>query len=309
MSGTAATVLFIGGAGRSGSTLLESMLGQVPGVVAAGELTHLWDRGMTQDQLCGCGRPFSACPFWRDVLRVASGADPLPSPAALLRLKRRALSVAAWPVRGGARRRYLSVLATLYRAIAEVGGASVVVDSSKYPPEAYLLRGLPAHGLGVRYAHLVREPNAVVFSWQRKRLRPEVHDRTVYMPRYPWWKTTGAWLVYNALFDVLGRGEPGAVLRIRYEDLMDRPGDVLDRVCRHAGLERPDLGFVRGREVVLAPNHTVSGNPSRFRTGSVALTPDTAWRDGAPRWQAGAVNLLTAWQRRAYGYTGPEAGS
>src|SRR6476469_754930 len=57
----AAPVLFIAGWGRSGSTLLDRMLGQVPGVFSAGELRDIWDRGVREDRLCGCGQPFHEC--------------------------------------------------------------------------------------------------------------------------------------------------------------------------------------------------------------------------------------------------------
>ena len=39
-------VLFIGGLGRSGSTLIEKLLNELPGMVAVGELVHLWERGL-----------------------------------------------------------------------------------------------------------------------------------------------------------------------------------------------------------------------------------------------------------------------
>ena len=39
-----------------------------------------------------------------------------------------------------------------------------------------------------------------------------------------------------------------------------------------------DLPFDDERTVRLAPNHTVSGNPSRFTTGSVRIEADDAWR-------------------------------
>ena len=38
-------VLFIGGLGRSGSTLLDRMLGRLDDVWSVGELVHLWERG------------------------------------------------------------------------------------------------------------------------------------------------------------------------------------------------------------------------------------------------------------------------
>ena len=39
-------VIYLGGLGRSGSTLLERLLAEVPGACACGEIAHLWQRGI-----------------------------------------------------------------------------------------------------------------------------------------------------------------------------------------------------------------------------------------------------------------------
>src|SRR5688500_6785417 len=60
-------VLLLGGAGRSGATVLERVLGELPGACSAGELVHLWQRGVLDDETCGCGESFGRCPFWVEV--------------------------------------------------------------------------------------------------------------------------------------------------------------------------------------------------------------------------------------------------
>ncbi len=66
-------VLFLGGLGRSGTTLLERILGELPGVTPLGEVVHLWQRGIRADEKCGCGVRFAACPFWQRVGEHAFG--------------------------------------------------------------------------------------------------------------------------------------------------------------------------------------------------------------------------------------------
>ena len=69
-------VLFIGGYARSGSTVLDILLGQSEGFCSVGELRFIWQRGFVEDQRCGCGETFSQCPFWTRVVDVAfGGAD------------------------------------------------------------------------------------------------------------------------------------------------------------------------------------------------------------------------------------------
>ena len=75
---TAVPVAFVGGHGRSGSTLLSRVLGAVPGFVTVGELCYLWDQGVLMDRMCGCGKSFSECEFWTAVGKEAFGGwDPV----------------------------------------------------------------------------------------------------------------------------------------------------------------------------------------------------------------------------------------
>ena len=62
-----ARVLYLGGLGRSGTTLVERLLGELPSVCALGEVVHLWQRDVLNDERCGCGAKFSACTFWKRV--------------------------------------------------------------------------------------------------------------------------------------------------------------------------------------------------------------------------------------------------
>jgi hypothetical protein len=56
-------LLLIGGIGRSGSTLLDRMLGQLAGISSVGELVHVWRRGLAENNRRGCGARFGDCPF------------------------------------------------------------------------------------------------------------------------------------------------------------------------------------------------------------------------------------------------------
>jgi hypothetical protein len=60
-------VLFLAGKGRSGGTLLASLLGQLPGFFNVGELNRLWDWGLVNNHHCGCGLPFQECPTWNAI--------------------------------------------------------------------------------------------------------------------------------------------------------------------------------------------------------------------------------------------------
>ena len=246
-------VLFIAGWGRSGSTLLDRMLGQVPGVFSAGELRDIWQRGVAENRLCGCGAPFRDCEVWRKVGEVAFGGwdafdvaearalrDTLDRPWATPRLLGSRLS----PVGDRDVARYVDLLARLYAAIVEVTGARVIVDSSKIATFALLARQVP--GLELRSVHLVRDPRGVVHSWRKQVVRADGGGRDA-MLRYGVVGASARYVAYNGLAHGLRLLGPYRFLR--YEDLLGAPRDTVARVLAFAGVASPGetLGFLRGR--------------------------------------------------------------
>src|SRR3954453_5871316 len=129
-------VLFIGGLGRSGSTLIDRILGQTPGVCSVGELVFLWDRALSSNELCGCGERFRACPFWKEIGDAAFGGWDRIDPASMRSWQHRvdrnryipAMLAPSFAPRYRARREpYTELMGRLYGAIAAVTGAKLIV--------------------------------------------------------------------------------------------------------------------------------------------------------------------------------------
>ncbi len=305
-------VLFLGGLGRSGTTLLERVLGELPGAVALGEIVHLWERSLVLDESCGCGEAFSRCPFWCQVGEVAFGGWSAVDPVRIGHLRaavdrtRFIPRLARQPAggdRGGPLEEYLGYYRKVYAAAAEVSGASVVIDSSKHPSLAFCLRGSP--DIGLRVVHCVRDSRAVAYSWTKQVPRPEAGDPGEMMTRYSPAKSALLWDSHNAVFALLGRlGTP--ILRVRYEDFVAQPRSSIRAIAGFAGIATNDraLGFVGDRQVELSPGHTTSGNPMRFRTGVVPIRPDDAWRAALRPTYRRSVTALTLPMLARYGYLG-----
>ena len=303
------SVLFIGGFGRSGTTLLERMLGQAPGVTALGEVLHLWERGLQDDDLCGCGEPFSRCPFWQAVGERAYGGWGAVPPANAVAdreavVSNRRVPALIVPIQSTARRlrrdRLLRRLDLLYGAAADISGARLLVDSSKHPAYAFLLRRSRRN---LRCLLMVRDPRGVAWSWSKTVVRPEVRATETLMPTYGLLGSAMRWSVYGLLFHLLSRlGVP--VLVVRYEDLISDPQGTLRRIFSFADIEpsEADLAHITGSDVVLSVNHTVAGNPMRFRTGRLSLRLDEAWRTSMSATHQFIVGTATIVQRAAYGY-------
>jgi hypothetical protein len=303
-------VLYIGGYGRSGTTLLLRLLGEMPGVVAVGELFDIWDRSYRQNQLCGCGVAFHDCPFWTDVTREAFGCLPADLPAeryqALSQQARGTASVVRlWlPFLRSRRYRrrltaYARVLDRLYGAIGDVSRARFIVDSSKEPHQAWVLREAP--GIELHVVHQVRDSRAVAFSWRRHKVRPEIHWRAQEMDRHTVARSAIEWDIHNFLVSTR-RSSLASYILVRYEDLVARPDIVLTTIARAIG-ETWDVGkLVGAHDLTLRPSHTASGNPSRFSVGSVSIRTDDEWIDNMRREDRILSTAITAPGLLRYGY-------
>lgn len=304
-------ILYIGGAGRSGSTLLEMMIGEMHGFLRAGELTYIWERGFLENQLCGCGRPFRECPFWGDVLASSFGDLTEAEVRDIQKAKEKCCRL--WSIPGIVNpeisgrtakvkmNTYRSALTRLYAGLWEIGGGRCIIDSSKYPAEAFLLSGLT--GVEVRYIHLVRDPRGVAFSWQRRKKRPEIHWRRALMPRYPVAVTAVAWRVYNRLFEWIGAKSPEAYLRVQYEEMITEPERVMRRIALFVGFNCDSRNYISDGKINFTTNHSVSGNPIRFKTGAVTLRNDDVWREKMRWWKRMLVSMLAGGMMNRYGYS------
>lgn len=312
MNTTPVRVLFVGGLGRSGSTLLDRMLGEMPEVCAVGEVVHLWERGVANGERCGCGLPFPLCDFWLRVGKEAfdgwSNVD-LDRVATLRRRvdRTRHISWTALPrLPAGIRAEiaeYAGYYARIYRAVRSVSGCDVVVDSSKHASLAFVLRW--SRDVDLRVLHLVRDSRGVAHSWAKRVRRPDVVDGgEEWMAQSNPVKVGLQWDAQNAAFDLLATtGTP--VRRERYEDLVADPTAFLSRTRAFAGLpyDPSALSFVSGQLVHLKTGHSVSGNPMRFSSGQVQLRSDDAWREELATGPRRLVSTLTIALRFRYGYS------
>ena len=301
-------VLFIGGYGRSGSTLLDRVLGEVDGFFSAGELRHVFKEGYVENRLCGCGEPFWDCPFWTQVSQEAFGGGVPFDPGELLRVKERVdrywrLPQLIWGI-GSRRRRadlawYLMRLRRFYAAIASVSGARVIVDSSKDVSHGYVLNAI-GPPVEPYVCHLVRDSRGVAHSWARPKFNPGNGQD---MDRYSPVRTSAEWVAINALTGLQKRVNPRYEL-LRYDEFASDPAGATQRVLELLGESDRDVPLADGRRLAGGPNHTVAGNPMRFGRREIEITADERWRREMPDASRALVTALTLPTLLRHGFVG-----
>lgn len=310
------TVGYIGGLGRSGSTLLERIAAGLRGVAVLGEVVHVWSRGVLDDELCGCGERFSSCPFWQPIGDLAFGGWSAADAREMVRLQEavdrtrhlRTLTRRRPGAYDQAAVEYVARFDAVHEAAARVADAPVVIDSSKHASTAFLLYKYGAADL--RVVHMVRDSRGVAYSWTKEMRRPEAATGSSIelMHRYRPWQAAVQWNAQNLAFEWLARrGAP--TWQLRYEHLLADPVRATEQLAEFLGAGDQDIaGFVSADQVNVGPAHQIAGNPMRFRTGALALRRDDEWRSAMGLRDRRTVTALTAPLMHRYGYRPGGAG-
>ena len=301
MNGRPLKILSITGWCRNGSTIIGNILNEVPGFFHVGELHFLWKNaaGIGSNNLCGCSTPLVECPVWSEILPVGRPAGVSAAAHARTVVRRQLACVRTrhtWRVlKRGLHSRdiheHAALMTSIYHAIAKRMDARVIVDTNKIPGETALLPHL--EGVAPYYVHLVRDPRAVAESWRLPKQYAYVMSST---------KSTGYWLGFNLASQAITRRYPERSLFLRYEDFIADPAGTIRALLGLCGEDDAAVPMA-GRAIELHTNHTVTGNPDRFRTGATLIRDrDDAWRTGlSARARLAAVALSWPLLGR-YGY-------
>lgn len=294
-------VLYVAGWGRSGSTLLGRVLGQIEQFFLAGELRYMWDRGLIENRFCSCGAPFDRCPVWQQVVS-RTFVNHRANAEALVGLREQGLRtrhMLLTPAQKSLQAKVASMgdypvtVEKLYNAVREVTQSRVIVDTSKFPSYGYVLRNIPSVELYV--LHLVRDPRAAAYSWEsRRKLKLDHGARSdKFMTSHNFAASSFAWNEWNLAIENLRRQEPERYMLLRYEDFAESPRSTVENILRFIDEEGAVSPFIDERQVRLGIPHTFSGNPDRFAGGTVTIEPDASWKRNMSVSRQAAVAGLT----------------
>jgi hypothetical protein len=118
------------------------------------------------------------------------------------------------------------------------------------------------------------------------------------MHRHSLLRTSAEWSTINALTR-LHRRTGARYSTLHYGDFAADPAAAVDGILAFLGESgRPNP--VSDRSVHLGIDHTAAGNPNRFRTGKIEITPDEEWREAMPTTSRLLVGAFTAPGLRRY---------
>lgn len=272
-------IVYIAGETRSGTTLIDRVLGTLPSTSSLCELSYAWQSGFIENNICSCGEKFSDCSFWSAVSGRLGNDKAIFQRAAELEQrvirsryflnfyfnlysKQFASDLAE----------YRGLLGQLIHAIAAETGSTTLIDSSKYPSGPLVLAGIPE--VEVSVVHVIRDLRGFVYSMQKGNTNPAYAGKMAV--RSPLSSING-WIVRNLFIEMLKRKFP--YQQLIYDTCVEDPERCFARLCSSLPVFSKNApNFVEGASIDLPEIHTVSGNPHRFSNGMTTLRRDNEWQ-------------------------------
>jgi len=250
------SVIYVMGAGRSGSTILGVALGNCENVFFAGELNQWLARSGAPS--LGDARRTG---FWDIVRRdMAVAPELFGGAASCLERSSALLDPRKWLARRRLRQPYRGASEDLYRTIKRAAGATYIVDTSHYPSRAREVQAL--RGIDLYLLFLARDPQSVVASLGRD----DVPERTfgAYTANAYLWLTNMLSLV------VFLRHPRDRRLFVRHEDFIASPERVLRQILQQVGsaASTPDMRSLRtgvpfhGNRLIRSEQITLKRHPA-----------------------------------------------
>lgn len=270
-------LVFIASLGRSGSTLLDLLLGANPSIVGLGEVWKTLRLAAEDQHTCTCGREGLECPVWGAVLARRRAEPNLP-------------------------------MGDSYRQVIEEAGRAhgtgvVLVDSSKDLPVLREVTGIMQKQFSVLF--LLKDVRAYAASAADADKEPgatAVKDalrRSSFLRALQWYQRNRAFADYL-------RESGLQFMQLGYEELCFRPELILGKICQFAGVPFDGAMLTPTR----SNSHILRGNPMRWDpTRRKAIMYDNRWFY-RPRIQmmAAALPFVLSWNTdNVYRNIGPAA--
>ena len=290
-------IIYIMGYGRSGSTLLDIILGDNEEIISTGALDnfHHW---VEHNYKCSCGEPIKHCAYWGEIINCIQfkkeEAD----------LMRNMDSMRSIFIRKSEKDvcKYCQLTNRLLSKVVGSFGKGTVVDSSKTARDSIFRPVMLA-----KYCHidlkpifLVRDPRGVVWSAMKMHGSPERSKNDVPLTRF--FRTLISWNLTNLMTLIIIKLALSRCLFVRYEDFCKDPPNTLRRI--------EDFAEVRLKTVIdkiddgspIIVGHNLGGNRLRFSKAVDRIRIDESWKKDMPMFHRGLVTIASYPLIKYFGY-------
>lgn len=290
-------LIYILSNGRSGSTILDIMLGSFLNTWTLGE-AQLLPLELDVDGVCGTGEKIKDSVFWKELVNKLKLKDDstcisyfrrknqngAPSGAVL---RKNLIELCTRDKKHELIESYGKLNYDFFQSVIRHAESNQftekihwIIDASKDP---YRLMWLKKSGyFDIKVIHLTKTPTAFVYSTSKTK-----YGR---VRSYMVFRMTLRWIVENAIMRIVCKKFfcKEDVYRLKYENLAKDPVKTLDLIGKQFGINLSNYSQNRFREY---SNYGISGNKSRWENTNIYL--DEKWKTNFPAHYRFLVTLLT----------------
>jgi len=258
-------LLYIAGYGRSGSTLLDVVLGNLPGLASMGEVSSLPDVLNSGHGMCTCGTKCTECRAWGGVIKklLSDNREFFVELKSVQDLEEPWFSPLRRLLGWNNRTQYDKLMGKFLKTTSAELGSAVLVDSSK---TAYRSMWRPlalsrVDDVDVRLIHLLRRPEQVMASCKKGRNSDLADGRSDRKRLFPGLRGLIGWFFANfsAICSRRVIGEHKSLL-IRYEEFIENPQKEILRINQWINVDQSLITSRLSGSDSFQVGHLIGGN-------------------------------------------------
>lgn len=283
-------IIYIAGFPRSGSTILQNILNEIEGVASVGEIKTLIGYNIFKRKNCSCGQSIEECEFWSPVQNQIQQKYSKIELTDFEKLRKQLSNKNFYTYKYRTKKfqtekfaKYSLFLNWLYNEIFTQHSIDCIVDSSKDPVYAWYLNIVLQYE--VYFIHLYRDPEASYTSLQKDKAKSNYFR----------------WTLMNRNSEYLQQIAPGRYFRLKYEDFTACPKEAIDELMKFAHIEGNNP-IMKENKILFTGNHSLAGNPNRFKTGEIEIKKTVYAGDVLSTAQKKIISILNRSLLKEYGY-------
>ena len=245
-------ILYVIGSGRSGSTVISTVLGNDKSIVNAGEVyNYKWffDSAIQNNRKCSCQSDLLSCRYWDEVRKLTKSSigDDLPD----LKIRNK--------------KQFIKNNLAVFQSICKVSKKHILLDSSKRVYRLSLLE--KSDEIELVILHLVRDVRAYAYSSFKTEIKKGASNLVYF-------KKASSWFIKNLFVYIKNFHKPNYLL-IRYEDFVLNPDRNLSKIYDKLKIESSIMDDLLNSKQ--SESHQFSGNSRVFDQSNINLKLDTRY--------------------------------
>jgi len=258
-------IIYLLGAGRSGTTLLSTIINSHPNIKTIGEMHQFFEHN-SLNKHCSCGEKLKNCESWKPVIE-SLGFNELNFKEydAITKSEERHKNTLKLLLGLKHNDKYLKLQNRVFETTQKHTKEEWLLDSSKYISRYLLLKR--SNILNVKGIYVVRDVRGVINSFSKKVQTPRKPISTIFY-----------YLMINFFGELVYRLDRN-VIKVKYEDFVKDPIIILDKIYSHVlEVEINNIGI---QDEYKMP-HIIGGNRMKILK-KVTIKNDNKWLIKIPR--------------------------